>query len=224
MGIFDLFSSKPAEEAAAAKEAAARAGYAQYGDLAGQGRNALTTNYTAALQPYQQLYDTARGGTNAYADATGASGPEGLARARANFQSSPGFDFQLDTGIDALARAGVARGQATGNTLQDAQKFGSGLASQEWGNYINRLQPFLGAGQNAASGIGNTYTGLGQGLAGSYGQQGQAAIGTQNAIGQAQSDAALAPYNASANLWNFGLNAAKTAASFIPGAPKLPTT
>jgi hypothetical protein len=27
----------------------------------------------------------------------------------------------------------------------------------------------------------------------------------------------MAPYQASQNLWNFGLNAAKTAASFIPG-------
>jgi hypothetical protein len=41
------------------------------------------------------------------------------------------------------------------------------------------------------------------------------AYGTNVGIGNAQAAAALAPQQASQNLWNFGLNAAKTAAAFI---------
>lgn len=212
-----MFSSGPAEDAAAAKRAGLEKGYGQLSGLYGQGREALTSNYTDALEPYQELYGKSMGGFDAYGDATGANGPEGLARAKQNFQAGPGYQFQMDQGIDALSRAGVARGQATGNTLQDAQKFGSGLASQEYGNYVSRLQPFLSGASGAATGIAGVKTGLGSGLNQSFMGQGQGAFNTQKGIGEADADAAMADYNASANLWNFGLNAAKTAASFIPG-------
>lgn len=217
MGLFDVFSSGPAEEAAAAKRAGLEKGYGDLSNLYGQGREALTTNYTDALQPYQQIYDKSQGGADAYGDATGANGPEGLARAKQNFQAGPGYQFQMDQGIDALSRAGVARGQATGNTLRDAQEFGSNLASTEYGNYVNRLQPFLSGASGAASGIAGVKTGLGSGLNQSFQGQGQGAYKTQAGIGEADADAAMADYNASANLWNFGLNAAKTAASAYGG-------
>src|SRR5262245_31804124 len=205
------FSTGPAEEASAARERAAQQGYGAYYDLAGQALNALQTNYTSALLPYQELYETGRQGYSTYADATGANGPEGLARARANFQASPGFDFQLNTGIDALTRAGKASGQATGNTLQDALKYGTGLAQQDWGNYVSRLQPFIGAANTAASGISGTYQGLGTNLANSFTGQGQAAQGMYKDIGQAQADAALAPYQVGKNIWGAIGNAASLA-------------
>jgi hypothetical protein len=217
MGLFDVFSSGPQEEAARLRQAALEKGYQQYSDLTGQGRDALQTNYAAALQPYQGLQPTAQAGYGLYGDVTGAGGAAGQDRARALFQTDPGYEFTRDQGLDAINRTGVARGGAVGNTMADAGKYATGLASQQYGDWVSRLAPWLGQGQQTASGIAGINTGLGNQLAGSYGQQGQAALGTQQGIGQAQSDAALAPYNASANLWNFGLNAAKTAASFIPG-------
>src|SRR5215471_8651401 len=120
MGFLDNllapFSTSSADKASADRIAAAQQGYGQYADLANQARGALTTNYTSALNPWQSLWTGgAQGGAQAYADATGANGIAGLDRARAQFQASPGFDFQLNTGLDALNRASVARGGATGN-------------------------------------------------------------------------------------------------------------
>src|SRR5262245_44016608 len=217
MGIFDVFTGDPIKAAADVQQQALQRGQQQFDTSAGLGRGALVDNYTAALDPWMNLQGATQGGYQAYADATGANGPEGLSRARANFQAGPGFDFALNTGVDAISRSGVARGSATGNILQEAQKFGTGLANQEWGNYVNRLQPFLGQGTQIAGGIGNIYGNLGTALNANYMNQGQAQLGTAKGIGEAQAQGQLADYLGSQNLWNFGLNAAKTAASFMPG-------
>jgi len=209
MGLFDVFSSEPAEAAAAAKKAALERGYQQYSDLAGQGREAIGTNYAAALQPYQALQPTAQAGYGLYGDVTGAGGAAGQDRARALFQTDPGYEFTRDQGLDAINRAGVARGGAVGNTMADAGKYATGLASQQYGDWVSRLAPWLGQGQQTAAGIAGINTGQGNALAGSYGQQGGAALGTQQGIGEADYAAAMAPYNASANMWGLGLNALK---------------
>lgn len=217
-----MFTSKAADKAAAAKQAGLNAGYDQASGLYGQGRDAITTNYTEALQPYQDLYKQGNAGYGAYADATGANGQEGFGRAKANFQSSPGFDFQLNQGVDALSRAGVARGVATGNTLQDAQKFGTGLAQQDWGNYVSRLQPFMGATQNAAAGQAGVLTSEGNALNQSYGQQGNLGYQTQTGIGDAKATAAMDRNRASGQAWNAignvaGLAVGAAGAGMIPG-------
>lgn len=214
MGLFDIFSSQPARDAANARIAGLNAGYGQASDLYGQGRDALQTNFTAAAQPFQTLFNQSQGGSNAYGDATGANGPDGLARAKANFQASPGFNFQLDTGIDALSRAGAAKGTATGNVLRDAQTFGNGLAQQDWGNYVSRLQPYLGAGQSAATGIAGVDTGLGTGLNANLTGQGGLGFQTQTGIGDANASADLAKYNASGNLWGALLGLGNLGAKF----------
>jgi hypothetical protein len=216
MGIFDVFSAGPQEDAARARQAAAEKGYQQYTDLAQQGRGALTTNYTAALQPYQEMQGTDRLGLQAYADASGANGPEGLARAQSTYsQSRPGFAFAAEDAAKNIARAGVAGGAPTGNTMQAITDRIYGLGQTDYRQYMQGLLPFLGQSQQTAAGIGGLYGQLGQGLAGSFGNQGQAAIGTQDVIGKAQSDAALAPYTASANLWGAGLNALGSIAKIV---------
>ena len=215
MGFFDIFSSEPAQNAAAAKTAALQQGYSQYYGLADQARGAINTNYGQAAQPFQTLFNQYQGGVNAYGDAAGANGLEGQERARANFQVSPGFDFALNKGIDALSRAGAAKGVATGNVLRGAQDYGQGMANQEWGNYINRLSPYLGQNTSVAGGLSNVYTGQGNALAGSFGQEGQAALGVQGGIGDANAAAALAPYNASKNMWDLGLQGAKLGAGLF---------
>jgi hypothetical protein len=217
MGLFDVFSAEPAQEAARLKQAALERGYQQYSDLTGQGRDALQTNYTAALQPFQALQPTAQAGYGLYGDVTGAGGAAGQDRARALFQTDPGYQFARDQGLEAINRAGVARGGAVGNTMADAGKYATGLASQQYGDWVSRLAPWLGQGQQTAAGISGINTGLGNQLAGSYGQQGQAALGTQQGIGEAQYAGAMAPYNASANLWGFGLEGLKAAAGFVGG-------
>lgn len=214
MGLFDIFGSDAANEAADAKRRGAEQGYGQLSGLYEQGRGALNTAYDQGTQPLFSIFNQSQGGSNAYGDATGANGPEGLARAKANFQAGPGFDFQMNRGIDALTRAGAAKGVATGNTLRDAQEFGSGLAGQEWGNYVNRLQPYLGQGTTAASNIGQLAGQQGNQLNASYMGQGGAANQAQKDIGNATAEAAMDSNRSGAQTWQT-IGAVATTAAMI---------
>jgi hypothetical protein len=123
---------------------------------------------------FQNLYG---GGASAYGDASGANGPEGQARARAAFQADPGYGFQMDQGLQALQRTHAAAGNlASGNADADTLRFSQGLADQSYGNYVSRLQPYLGmAGQGqlaATQGQAGALQNLGNTLNTSYGTQG----------------------------------------------------
>lgn len=197
-----------------------RAGYGQASDLLGQGRGALTTNYAGALQPFQTNFNTAQGGQTAYANATGANGPVGSAAARANFQTDPGYQFRLQQGDENILRNAARTGSVnSGATNIDLQNFGQGQANQGWQQYIQNLQPFIGAAGGAASGIAGVSAGLGNQLAANFGQQGSAAYGTEAGIGNAQAQADLAKNAGVGNAINLGMNVAKLA----PGIPSIPS-
>lgn len=128
----------------------------------------------APLQAAAGRYGAAGGeASQASADALGLNGPEGLARAKATFQATPGFEFQLGTGVDALTRAANVGGMsAGGNVLAEAQKFGSGLAAQEFDKYRQalagreQLYGGLESGALSSAGGGISTAGLTGGTAG----------------------------------------------------------
>jgi hypothetical protein len=120
----------------------------------------------------------------------------------------------MNRGIDALTRAGAAKGIATGNTLRDAQEFGSGLASQEWGNYVNRLQPYLGQGTTAASNIGQLAGQQGNQLNASFMGQGGAANKAQTDMAAADAAAAADKNRSGAQTWQT-IGAVATTAAMI---------
>jgi hypothetical protein len=223
MGFFDtltnLFSTQPAQDAAAAQGAGIQAGYGQLSDLLGQGRSALTSNYSAGLQPFMQNYQQSQAGTGALGNALGLNGPQGNASATAAFWNNPAIQSQLDIGNQNVLRNQAATGQLnSGKTNVDLQKFGQQTASQGWNDYISRLQPYLNYSQGAAQGIGGLYGDLGTKLAGSFGNQGNAAYGAQTGIGNANANADLAAYNASGNFWNTLLGGGNLLAG-IAGGP-----
>jgi hypothetical protein len=200
MGIFDIFGTQDQQNAAQSQIAGINAGYGQLQDLSQQGRGALQTNYTAGLQPFLQNYGTAQQGTTALGNALGLNGPQGNAAAIAAFQANPGYQLQLQQGMDAIDANAAKTGQlASGNTNLDLLKFGQGLAGTGWNQYLQNLQPYLGAANSAATGVGGLYSGLGNQLAQSFGNQGNAAYGAQTSIGNANANADLAGLNASAN-------------------------
>jgi hypothetical protein len=129
------------------------------------------TGATGAYAPVNQLGAGFAGlaglGSGSYADALGLNGPEGIARAQSMFTQTPGYQFQLGQGIDALTRAANASGAGTagGNVLRAAQDYGQGLASTTYNDWLNRL-----------SGLGSTYSPL------ALGALGQGASGTANAL------------------------------------------
>lgn len=75
------------------------------------------------------------------ANALGLNGPAGTAAAQQAFQAGPGYQFQLEQGLDAVARGANAAGMlASGNMLREAQTYGQGLANQEYNNWLNNLR------------------------------------------------------------------------------------
>ena len=220
----------PLEEAARLNQQGAQAradaiaqGEASLRESYGAGRGALTNYYTQALQPYMAMQPQATGGYNAYADASGANGLAGQIRAQQNFTTDPGYRFAVDQSTDQLNRAANARGVAVGNSTSDVAARTSGLAAQSYGDYVNRLAPWLNQNTAIASGISNIDTGLGSALNANYTGEGTGVLGAQTNIGaanqqgyQALAQGALAPMTAGSNIWNLGLNLG-SAALGMPG-------
>lgn len=72
--------------------------------------------------------------------------PTGQGSLDAFFQS-PDFQFNLAQGQQAIDRSLAARGRAlSGAGVKEGQRFASGLASQEFGNFTNRLLAMAGLG------------------------------------------------------------------------------
>lgn len=105
-----------------------------------EGYGKATTNFgkqgdlwagVAADQPkYQQMFG----------NALGVNGQSGSDAARSAFQSSPGYGYQMNQGLDALDRRAASRGMlASGNNSLDTLNYSQGLANQDWSNWLNNL-------------------------------------------------------------------------------------
>jgi hypothetical protein len=95
------------------------------------------------------------------------------------FFNSPDYQFALQGGQQAQDRTAAANGTLfSGAHTADAIAFGQGLASQQFGNYYNRLAGLAGVGQTAANQLGA----YGQNYANSIGQ-----LNANNAANQTQS-------------------------------------
>lgn len=102
------------------------------------------------------------------------------------FAGSPGYAWAKAQGQSAIDDSAASRGNLfSGATLKSQQKFGTGLAQQDWINHLANLYGLLSSGQNATNaGATNAFNFLGQqnqNLAG-YGNAAAAgAIGQGNA-------------------------------------------
>jgi Chaperone of endosialidase len=182
-----------ANNAANAQIAGIQAGLGQATGDINQGSQALQTNYGAALAPFTQNYNTATQGTTALGNALGINGPAGTQSALTQLKTSPGYQFSLGQGNNAINAQGAATGQTgSGNEALALQNYGSGLASQTYNNYVAGLQPYLGASQGAASGIAGVNTGLGSALNQNFGNLANLNYGAQTSIGNANASADLA--------------------------------
>lgn len=134
----------------------ASSGFADAATQLNLGRNQATGYLDAArryLDPYQQAGQSAQG---MLSNALGLSGAGGNAAARAAFQTSPGYQFQVDQATEAARRQAAATGRLdSGNTLTALTTLGSNLANQEYGNWLNRLTQQGQMGLSAAGAIGN---------------------------------------------------------------------
>jgi hypothetical protein len=202
MGIFDIFSDAPAQQAKADANAALLSGKTDANSTLDTAKTGADALYSKAYAPFSTLYDKSVGGINSYADATGANGAEGLARAKTAYQGIPGYSGGLTTGIDQLDRTAAARGDNGGNNSADIIKFASDYDANKYGNYVSSLAPWLSEGNTAAAGgagVLSNEAGTDTGIAG---QKAGIDTSTASAIANANSNADLAKYSASGNFWN----------------------
>ena len=219
MGLFsDLFSTKPAEDAARDKIAGINAGLTSANSTLDQGQAGADSLYQQAYSPFASLADSTGKGSAAYGDATGANGAEGLTRAKGLFDQTPGYTSGFDLLTDANDRRAASRGiLASGNTIADTAKLATTYADQNYGNYVSRLAPYLGANQAAVSGgssILGTQAGADLGVAGTKANLG---YGANTAIGNANADKDTAAYSASQNFWNALMGGANLAVKAYTG-------
>lgn len=115
-----------------------------------------------------------------------------------DFEADPGYQFRMDEGMRGVEGGAAARGGLlSGATLKAIQKYGQGLASQEYGNsynrftndqtnQYNRLAGIVNSGQGATNQVGNATLNFGNQAAGNTIGAGNAAasgiMGGANAI------------------------------------------
>jgi hypothetical protein len=212
--IFDIFSDQPAKDAAAAQIAGINTGTNLATGNINQGIGAITTDYGAALAPYTQNYGTATAGTNQLGNVLGLNGATGSDAALTTLRNTPGYKFQQGTLDDTVNAAAAANGTLnSGNQLLALNKVNQGLADSTYNNYVQQLQPYLGASNAAAGGIAGVNTGMGSAVAGQQDTLANLNYTGQTGIGNANANADLSAYNASGNFWNMlgGLGGMKTA-------------
>jgi hypothetical protein len=103
------------------------------------------------------------------------------------FYASPDYEFRRTEGLRAIDRSSAARGWLnSGAADKQRMRYGSDLASGEFGNWFNRMAGIAGvgqaaagstaaAGQNMANNVSNAYGNIGNARASSYANWGSAA-------------------------------------------------
>jgi hypothetical protein len=115
-----------------------------------------------------------------------------------DFQNSPGYQFQVQQGENAVLNNKSALGGVnSGNTLKALTSYGQGVANQDYWNaynaYVNaqnqkfgQLQTVAGSGQNAAGNLGALGTQVGASVGNNIVNAGNASaagtVGSANAI------------------------------------------
>lgn len=163
-----------------------------------------------ALNFQKQTFDTSQANFKPYLDigknatytlgqltGTGANGNQ--QPDYSSFYKDPSYQFAQSQGELGIERGANARGlNLSGGTLKDLATFNSGLASQQYGNYFNRLMGLSQLGQASAAGsaangtaaagqVGNSMQAVGQAQAsgivgGANAITGGINSGTQNAL------------------------------------------
>lgn len=108
-----------------------------------------------------------------------------------DFEADPGYAFRMKEGLAGVESGAAARGGLLSGAAQKAlQKYGQGLASQEYGNAYNRFTADQTNQYNRLAGLVNTGQGAtnqASNAAANFGQQaGANAIGAGNAIASGQ--------------------------------------
>tara|TARA_R110001632_G_scaffold41747_3_gene105369 strand:+ start:2262 stop:2996 length:735 start_codon:yes stop_codon:yes gene_type:complete len=91
------------------------------------------------------------------------------------FQKSPGYQFRIDEAQKALQGSQAAKGGLlSGGAMKEMNAYTQGIASNEYGSYINQLEGLAGMGQQSATAMSNAELGAGNQIANYTQQEGMA--------------------------------------------------
>lgn len=202
MGLFDIFTGNASKKALNQQIATQNAGKQEAYGFLDQGLGDATNLYGQAGQQFDPYAQGGLKGYNLYNDALGLNGAEGNQNAQNAFQTSPGYEFGMDQGLQALERRASAQGNLqSGNTNVDTLKYASGYANQNYDNWLNRLQGVGTQGQQAAGSQAGLLSDLGGQNIATQGAKANAATGVANNISNAYGNYAAAQNAASGNIW-----------------------
>jgi hypothetical protein len=124
---------------------------------------------------------------NTLAGASGLAQDPSVGGTTGSFQTSPGYNFVRSEGQRGLERSAAARGGAfSGPALRALDTYNTGLASQEYGNWWNRMAGLAGVGQTATNTGGvlgaNTATGVANSLQNAGSARASGVMGSANSI------------------------------------------
>jgi hypothetical protein len=183
--------------------------YTDRGATAIQGGVGAANQAWAPLMQAGQDYGAAwRPASEMEANALGLNGPGGIDAATAAFRVGPGYNFMLNQGLESIARNAAKAGMvASGNMMQESQRYGSGLADQEWDDWLNRLMGrqklyapleatalgqagggMANAAMQGALATGQLYGNAGAGLANLYGMTARDIGGMYSGMGKSMAD------------------------------------
>lgn len=144
-----------------------------------------------SMKPYT---DAGRGATYSLADLYGlptASNPQGgqplSDEALDAFRRSPDYQFAMDEAIKGADRSAAARGGLiSGGQQAGVARLASGLATQNFGNYFDRLKQLSEMGQRGEEYVGNARLTTGRDIADIQQNTGRGVATTQLAQGDAR--------------------------------------
>ena len=168
-----------------------------YGNLLTSGTNTANAGLTnqlgalgnagAAYAPLSALAQKYGGGTDMYLNSLGVNGAAGNQAAVDAFQAGPGYQFQMQQGVDAIDRSRANSGMLnSGNTDLDAIKYGQGLANQAYGGWQTNLAGLISPELSATTGAATGQAGVDTNMANAYGANTAALLGLQQGVAQGQ--------------------------------------
>ena len=132
-----------------------------------QGANAINSAVGAGQAAYAPYLAAGNQAEVTLANLYGNNGTAAQTAAQQNFSNTPGYQFALNQGLNAVNANAAAMGNPlSGNNEQAINNYAQGAAGQNYNNYVNQLQNMASGGANAATGSANLgLTGAG-GIAG----------------------------------------------------------
>ena len=116
----------------------------------------IQTGYNTGRADLQPYYSTGTKSLAEIANLQGQNGRQQQQEAFNRFTVSPDYQFRFGEGQKALQNTAAAKGSLySGNTAKALTDYGQGMASQEYGNYYNRLNDTSRQGAQTAGTLAN---------------------------------------------------------------------